>query len=196
MTQKKRTALTGSAQTHPSSSHKAASVASVGDIAVIRFEGVKVRVVNICGEPWFVAKDICTALELTDHKVPMRRLNVDEKDGYLIPTPGGYQSMSIISESGFYKLIARSRKATKPGTAAYRFSDWVFCEVIPSIRKTGSYGVPFAFLNDYSKRKAAYVRKASKRGKDLQACKDEKACLAQEETELWLKYQPQLPEID
>lgn len=195
MTQEKMTAFTDSAQTHPASSKRAASVASKEDIAVIRFEGVKVRVLNICGEPWFVAKDVCTALELTDHKVPMRRLNVDEKEGYLIPTPGGRQSMSIISESGFYKLIARSRKASKPGTAAYRFSEWVFCEVIPSIRKTGAYGVPYAFLNDHSKRKAAYVRKASKRGKDLQACKNEKVRLAAEEAALWLKYQPNLPEV-
>ncbi|WP_312758223.1 BRO family protein [Pantoea brenneri] len=195
MNKKKVTAFTGSAQTHPASGHKTASIASEQNIAIIRFEGVKVRVINTNGEPWFVAKDVCTALGLTDHKVPLRRLNVDEKEGYLIPTPGGHQSMSIISESGFYKLIARSRKATRPGTAAYRFSEWVFCEVIPSIRKTGAYGVPYAFLNDHSKRKAAYVSKASKRGKDLQACKDEKARLAAEEAALWLKYQPNLPEV-
>lgn len=67
--------------------------------------------------------------------------------------------------------------------------------VIPSIRKTGSYGVPFAFLNDHSKRKAAYIKKASKRGKDLQACKGEKSRLIAEEAELWRKYQPQLPEV-
>jgi hypothetical protein len=60
------------------------------------------------------------------------------------------------------------------GTFAHRFTNWVFREVIPSIRKTGSYGVPFAFLNDHSKRKAA-DKKASKRGKDLQACKGEKS---------------------
>ncbi|MBD4515355.1 antirepressor protein, partial [Xanthomonas citri pv. citri] len=78
---------------------------------------------------------------------------------------------------------------------ANRFSEWVFGEVIPSIRKTGSYGVPFAFLNDHSKRKAAYDKKASKRGKDLQACKGEKSRLIAEEVELWRKYQPQLPEV-
>ena len=103
--------------------------------------------------------------------------------------------MRTVSESGFYKLIARSRKATTAGTFAHRFTNWVFREVIPSIRKTGSYGVPFAFLNDHSKRKAAYDKKASKRGKDLQSCKGEKSRLIAEEAELWRKYQPQLPEV-
>ncbi|EHP8719108.1 antirepressor protein [Salmonella enterica subsp. enterica serovar Infantis] len=166
-----------------------------GDISVIRFGGIKVRIVNMGGDPWFIAKDVCAALEIVDHKVPMRRLNDNEKEGYSIPTLGGIQTMTIVSESGFYKLIARSRKASIPGTAAHRFSEWVFGEVIPSIRKTGSYGVPFAFLNDHSKRKAAYDKKASKRGKDLQACKGEKSRLIAEEVELWRKYQPQLPEV-
>ncbi len=166
-----------------------------GDISVIRFGGIKVRIVNMGGDPWFIAKDVCAALEIVDHKVPMRRLNDNEKEGYSIPTLGGIQTMTIVSESGFYKLIARSRKASIPGTAANRFSEWVFGEVIPSIRKTGSYGVPFAFLNDHSKRKAAYDKKASKRGKDLQACKGEKSRLIAEEAELWRKYQPQLPEV-
>ncbi|EMD2983623.1 Bro-N domain-containing protein [Salmonella enterica] len=155
-----------------------------GDISVIRFEGIKVRIVNMDGDPWFIAKDVCEALEIADHKVALRRLDADEKGGCLTPTPGGWQVMRTVCESGFYKLIARSRKASTAGTFAHRFTNWVFREVIPSIRKTGSYGVPFAFLNDHSKR-----------GKDLQACKGEKSRLIAEEAELWRKYQPQLPEV-
>ncbi len=187
--------LTGQGFSHLESDRRDIHQANEHDISVIKFEGVTVRVVNVFGEPWFVAKDICAALEIVDHKVPMRRLNDTEKEGYSIPTLGGIQKMSIVSESGFYKLIARSRKASIPGTAAYRFSEWVFGEVIPSIRKTGSYGVPFAFLNDHSKRQVAYDKKASKRGKDLQSCKAEKARLIAEEAELWRKFQPQLPEV-
>lgn len=187
--------LISEAAPQPATSMVAIFTAGEGDISVIKFEGVSVRIVSVFGEPWFVAKDICAALEIVDHKVPMRRLNDNEKEGYSIPTLGGIQTMTIVSESGFYKLIARSRKASIPGTAANRFSEWVFGEVIPSIRKTGSYGVPFAFLNDHSKRKAAYDKKASKRGKDLQACKGEKSRLIAEEAELWRKYQPQLPEV-
>ena len=150
---------------------------------------------NCDGNPWFIAKDVCEALELSNHSMAIAALDDDEKGVSLTYTPGGNQNMRTVSESGFYKLIARSRKATTAGTFAHRFTNWVFREVIPSIRKTGSYGVPFAFLNDHSKRKAAYDKKASKRGKDLQACKGEKSRLIAEEAELWRKYQPQLPEV-
>ena len=179
----------------PLTSQKEIFKADESDISVIRFEGKKVRIVNSDGNPWFIAKDVCEALELSNHSMAIAALDDDEKGVSLIYTPGGNQNMRIVSESGFYKLIARSRKATTAGTFAHRFTNWVFRDVIPSIRKTGSYGVPFAFLNDHSKRQAAYIKKASKRGYDLQSCKGEKARLAAEEKELWRKYQPQLPEV-
>jgi prophage antirepressor-like protein len=165
------------------------------DLSVIKFEGMKVRIAKIDGEPWFIAKDVCEALEISDHSVALRRLDDDEKGECLTPTPGGKQVMRTVCESGFYKLIARSRKASTPNSFAHRFSNWVFREVIPSIRKTGAYGVPFAFLNDHSKRKDQYITKASKRGHDLQSCKAEKARLSAEEKALWLKYQPDLLEV-
>lgn len=189
---KKLTALIGSGQTQPKESHSAIFKTDENDISVIRFEGFKVRIVNIVGEPWFVAKDVCLALEITDHKVPLRRLGSHEKGGYSIPTLGGVQRMAIVSESGFYKLIARSRKASTDGSAAYRFSEWVFGEVIPSIRKTGAYGVPWAALNDFTQRQRDYGITASKRGRDLQACKQQKENLAAEEARLWHAYQPAL----
>ncbi|OHY62584.1 antirepressor protein [Pluralibacter gergoviae] len=187
--------LTGQGIAQPKASQSDILKANEGDISVIRFEGKKVRIVSLDGEPWFIAKDVCEALEISDHKVALRRLDTDEKGECLTPTPGGLQVMRTVRESGFYKLIARSRKASTPGTFAHRFSNWVFREVIPSIRKTGSYGVPFAFLNDHTRRKELYTKKASKRGKDLQACKGEKSRLAAEEIELWRKYQPGLPEV-
>lgn len=187
--------ITGQGLTHSENSQGDIYQPNERDISVIKFEGVTVRVVNVYGDPWFVAKDVCKALEVTDHLVALRRLNSDEKGECLIPTPGGNQITRTVCESGFYKLIARSRKATTPGTLAHRFTNWVFRDVIPSIRKTGAYGVPFAFLNDHSKRKAAYTQKASKRGSALQSCKAEKARLITEEAELWRKYQPQLPEV-
>lgn len=170
--------------------------ASNSDISVIKFEGKTVRIVNVFGEPWFVAKDICDALELSNSRMALQTLDDDEKNTVSLADGNrGNPIHSIVAESGFYKLMARSRKATTAGTFAHKFTNWVFREVIPSIRKTGSYGVPFAFLNDHSKRKAAYDKKASKRGKELQACKGEKAQLIAEEAELWRKYQPQLPEV-
>lgn len=187
--------LNSEAAPQPSTSPSGIFNAGEGDISVIKFEGQSVRIVNVYGEPWFIAKDVCKALEIADHLVALRRLDDDEKGECSIPTPGGNQVVRSVCESGFYKLIARSRKASTPGTYAHRFTNWVFRNVIPSIRKTGSYGVPFAFLNDHSKRKVAYTHKASKRGSALQSCKAEKARLTAEEVELWRKYQPQLPEV-
>jgi prophage antirepressor-like protein len=179
---KKKYGLFGQGQTQPK--------ISPDDILVINFEGVKVRIVKSNGEPWFIVKDVCAALEIADHLVPLRRLGAQEKGEYSIPTLGGIQRMIAVSESGFYKLIARSRKASTEGSAAFRFSEWVFGEVIPSIRKTGSYGVPFAFLNDFSNRMATYQQEASKRGYKLQRCKEVRQALESEEAELWRKYQP------
>ncbi|ENI7063051.1 antirepressor protein [Proteus mirabilis] len=160
------------------------------DISVIRFENVQVQIVKINNNPWLVAKDVCDALQLTNSRAALLALDEDEKDVSLIYTLGGNQKLNIISESGFYKLIARSRKATTKGTFAHRFTNWVFRDVIPSIRKTGAYGVPFSALNDFTKRQQQYQITASKHGRDLQSCKQKKADLQREERELWKKYQP------
>ncbi|HDU8552037.1 TPA: antirepressor protein [Morganella morganii] len=161
------------------------------DISFIRFEGVQVRIVKINNDPWFIAKDVCNALELTNSRVALLALDSDEKNTVSL-TYGikGNPKRSIVSESGFYKLIARSRKATTKGTFAHRFTNWVFRDVIPSIRKTGAYGVPFGELNDLTKRQQQYKLTSSQRGRDLQSCKTEKASLQREEVELWRKYQP------
>lgn len=190
--------LPGQGIAQPESSQGGIFKADEQDISVIKFEGVKVRVVNIHGEPWFIAADVCKALETDNPTKAVKALDADEKT--LTSIQGihagpGNPVVNAVSESGFYKLISRSRKATTPGTFAHSFTNWVFRDVIPSIRKTGSYGVPFAFLNDHSRRKSQYTKKASKRGSDLQACKGEKSRLIAEEAELWRKYQPTLPEV-
>lgn len=185
-----KSGFNATSQTHPKFESDDILNINSHDISFIRFEGVQVRVVKINNEPWFIAKDICMALEMADHLVALRRLDDDEKGECLIPTLGGNQVMRSVCESGFYKLIARSRKATTKGTFAHRFTNWVFRDVIPSIRKTGAYGVPFGELNDLTKRQQQYKLTSSQRGRDLQSCKTEKASLQREEVELWRKYQP------
>lgn len=150
---------------------------------------------SINGEPWFVGADVCAAQEISNVTDAVSVLDNDEVMTLALTEGhsgkrGGARSWNVVSESGFYKLIVRSRKASTPGTFAHRFSNWVFREVIPSIRKTGSYGVPFAMLNDFSKRRAAYQQEASKRGYRLQQCKEAKDALEREERALWRKYQP------
>lgn len=99
-----------------------------------RQEFGQVRVVDVNGEPWFVARDVCDCLEL-DLASGARGLDDDEKGLHTMQTPGGQQEMSIVSEAGLYSLILRSRKPE-----AKAFKRWITHEVLPTIRKTGGYG--------------------------------------------------------
>lgn len=106
------------------------------------FEGHPFRVVLQDDEPWFVAADVCGALGIKNNRDAVASLDADEKGVGLTDTPGGVQQVAIVSESGLWTIVLRSRDAVKAGTVAHRFRKWVTCEVIPAIRKTGSYGAP------------------------------------------------------
>ncbi len=162
------------------------------DLVVLRFDSVNVRVVYLNGDPWFVAKDVCVALEISNSRDALKALDADEKKTVALSYGiRGNPNHSLISESGFYKLIARSRRAVTPGTFAHRFSNWVFRNVIPGIRKTGAYGIPWGALQDFSRRKEQYQLSASQKGRELQACKRKKRELEEEEKRLIREYQPE-----
>lgn len=65
----------------------------------------KLRTIIKNGEPWFVAKDICAALEIANNRDALSRLDDDEKGVASTDTPGGNQTVTIVSESGLYNLI-------------------------------------------------------------------------------------------
>ncbi|RIQ48372.1 hypothetical protein D0844_17235, partial [Bordetella avium] len=117
------------------------------DSTAFNFESHVVRVVVINGEPWFIAADLCKALKLSNPSESLKALDDDEKmtlsstEGHS-GKRGGAQFQSVISESGMYTLVLRCRDAVKPGTLPHRFRKWVTAEVLPTIRKTGSYGTP------------------------------------------------------
>lgn len=96
----------------------------------------EVRTVVIDNEPMFCLSDICKALNLSQPSKVKERLN--EKGVNSIPTltAGGTQQMLYINESNLYKAIFQSRKES-----AERFTDWVTSEVLPTLRKTGTYSV-------------------------------------------------------
>ncbi len=99
------------------------------------FDGREVRVVqDEQGEPWFVAKDVCGVLGVSDHHQAVERLDEDERGRYTIPTPRGTQEALAVSESGLYALIFTSRKPE-----ARSFRKWVTGTVLPAIRKTGRF---------------------------------------------------------
>ena len=112
------------------------------EMQVWNYESSEIRTVQINGEPWFVLSDVCKVLELSSpHKVA-ERLDGDEKGRNQIPTLGGVQEMAVVNESGLYTVILRSDKPqAKP------FRKWVTSEVLPSIRKHGSYSVQSQFAD-------------------------------------------------
>ena len=88
-------------------------------------------------DPWFVAIDVCRALDIKNSRHAVSRLSKDEKDDVVISDAiGRAQKMTIINEPGLYRLIFTSRKPE-----AEKFKWWVYHEVLPSIRKTGFYSV-------------------------------------------------------
>lgn len=97
----------------------------------------EIRQVTSKGELWFVAKDICDILGLTNSRQATSALDDDEKGVISNDTPGGRQAMTVVNESGMYALILQSRK---PEAKAFR--KWVTSEVLPSIRKYGFYISP------------------------------------------------------
>lgn len=96
------------------------------------FEGHEVRVRDRDGSPWFVLADVCRTLGLSNPTVAARALDDDEKAKVSL---GPGSDATIISESGLYALVLRTRAATTPGTVEHRFRKWVTAEVLPSLRR-------------------------------------------------------------
>ena len=107
----------------------------MSDVQLYSFDGNQVRALtDEHGEPWFVAKDVCDILGITNSRDAMSSLDDDEKGVANTDTPGGRQNVSIVSEPGLYVLIGKSRKPE-----AKEFRRWVNHEVLPSIRRHGAY---------------------------------------------------------
>lgn len=137
------------------------------DLIPFDFHGSKVRVVTIDGEPRFVAVDVCMVLGLNNPRSSLALLDADEKDVHVVDTPGGPQQMTVVDESGLYSLVLRSRKPE-----AREFKRWITREVLPAIRRTGSYGT----VRELSRRELAeYWAKAEA---ELEAAKEWVAELA------------------
>lgn len=109
----------------------------MNDLQVFGFEGAAVRVVDVKGEPWWVAKDVADVLGYRMASDMARMLDDDERGTHKMRTVSGDQEMTIINESGLYSAILRSEKPE-----AKAFKKWITAEVLPAIRKTGTYGKP------------------------------------------------------
>lgn len=132
-----------------------------------QFQSNPVRVVDVEGEPWFVAKDVA---EVLGYSNPLKAVR-DHCKGVnetFTPTAGGYQAIKIIPERDVYRLVMRSRLPQ-----AERFEEWVVGEVLPAIRRTGRYGVPdVASLSRYDILKMALESEEERLRLERQAQED------------------------
>lgn len=116
------------------------------DFTTFKFGKSAIRVIDRNGDPWFVAKDVCDALELTNSRKSLIALDDDEVSSVTLSytssngvTQG--REFSLVSESGMFTLVLRCRDAVNKGSIPHSFRKWVTAEVLPSIRKTGKYEV-------------------------------------------------------
>ena len=101
------------------------------------FDDSSVRAVMISEAPWFVANEVCAVLEISNPRHAVSSLDDDERGVVISDTPGGPQSLNVVSESGMFCLIFKSRKPE-----AQRFRRWVTGEVLPALRRHGHYHLP------------------------------------------------------
>ena len=128
-----------------------------GELEVYRFPETdqQIRTVLRAGDPWFIAADALTVLDLNRSSTAL--LDDDEKGVHSVDTPGGQQKVAVVSEAGLYSLILRSRKPE-----AKAFKRWITHEVLPAIRKTGSYtAIPRSF--------AEALELAAKQAREIEA---------------------------
>lgn len=104
---------------------------------IFNYDGAQVRVVVIDGEPWFIAQDVAVILDYSATSAMTRRLDAEDKGVRDLHTLGGMQQFTVISEAGLYVTIFGSQA---PGAQAFKRK--VTHEILPAIRKSGSFGAP------------------------------------------------------
>lgn len=120
------------------------------EFTIFRFGDSEIRVIDKDGEPWFVAADICRALELGNPTKAIK--NLDEDEVALTSIQGlsrGNDQANVVSESGMYTLVLRCRDAVNKGSVPHSFRRWVTSEVLPAIRKNGAYVKPALAKKDH-----------------------------------------------
>ena len=107
------------------------------ELVVQQFNGNEIRTkVDEAGEVWFVSQDVMSVLGIKNQRHALRKLDDSERGEVVLPSSGQNRAFSAVSESGLYGLVLQSRLKS-----AKDFRLWITKEVLPSIRKTGSYSV-------------------------------------------------------
>jgi len=106
------------------------------ELQIFNYESKEVRTVEIHGEIFWVAKDVCDILGYTNNRKAIEDHCKGVTNSYALQTLGGIQDLRVINEPNLFRLIIKSSLPE-----AEKFENWVFCEVLPSIRKTGQYSI-------------------------------------------------------
>jgi prophage antirepressor-like protein len=138
----------------------------MNELLVKEFDTSNIRVyLGDDGEPWFITQDVIGVLGIKNQRHALRKLKDEQRGGTIITTPGGKQEFSTVNESGLYALVFQSRTE-----GALRFQNWITEEVLPSIRKTGSYSLvkkeelsPLDILENHVR----HMRRLEESNKDL-----------------------------
>jgi len=136
----------------------------MNSLQIYTFQNRNVRVAGSPENPLFVAADVCRILDLTDVTSALRGLEDDEKGPLIMRTLGGDQTMNAVTESGLYALVFKSRK---PEAKAFR--KWVTSEVLPAVRKTGSYQQPGPSSLDMAELVCKALREQEKQLEEIRA---------------------------
>lgn len=165
-------------------------------LTVQLFENIPVRIVESESGLNFVASDVCAVLGLTNSRKACEQLDDDEKGVTLSDTLGGKQKTTVISESGLYHLIFKSRKP-----AAKRFRKWVTGEVLPTLRRSGVYvagegsGAAPGPVLDTGAAAAAGSREELEKKLESTARELAEARIAAEELRVWLGWAGELQRL-
>ncbi len=115
----------------------------MNQLQVFNFNSNNLRTVDINNQPWFVLKDVCEVLALSNHRMVKERLSNDVSSTYpIVDSLGRTQQVTVINEDGLYDVILESRKPE-----AREFRKWITKDVLPSIRKTGMYATDELLAN-------------------------------------------------
>lgn len=112
----------------------------MNQLKIFEYKNNKIRTEIINNDPFFCVQDVCKVLEIANGRNVIARMNAKDVVTMDTLTNGGKQKMSFVSEAGLYQIVFESRKPE-----AEAFKHWVTHEVLPSIRKTGSYSIAQQF---------------------------------------------------
>lgn len=108
----------------------------MNNLQTFNYESKEIRTFFIESIPYWVAKDVCDILNLTNITESLKRVDLDDLTSFKLNSGGQSRDMKLINESGLYTLILLSNKPE-----AKKFKKWITSEVLPSIRKTGQYNI-------------------------------------------------------